>query len=190
MSSFQADPGSYLHLRKLGALSGYSSALIVYLYADSNNKQAKYIGYLYNKHNSNLLSKSQSKQLLTYLWCMHFIRRIIESQLLHKYYGKQKFYELIGVTLYYGTFSLWNKLHLDKLNINKNKAIIGSLIFLIGEFGNFYHHYLLKTFRDELKGNTHINIEHISNSGKHTAADLPPLLVPDCFGKQEPIFSN
>lgn len=85
--------------------------------------------------------------ILNFLWIFHYLRRVFESLFLHNYSrggltsGSTEFSvsELIGGMIYYGGAGYFNAISQIPSSLSYNFIIL----FFIGEFGNFYHHYLL-----------------------------------------------
>lgn len=110
----------------------------------------------FHSQNPNLdTSTSQYRQFIapSILLIVHFAKRLIESLFIHICSNKSEFglailiatnYSLVvGLTLYY---QLLNGKVDDYKDCNMS-FIIGIILYIIGQFGNFYHHYLLRINR-------------------------------------------
>ncbi len=89
--------------------------------------------------------------ILQFMWCGHFVRRFTEVLFVHVYKRKMPFFEFIGASVYYGIFGLWMgwslNFYLAYVIPVMAFFIPGVLIFIIGEVGNCYCHYLLRKVR-------------------------------------------
>ena len=81
----------------------------------------------------------------------HFLKRILEVLFLHKYSGQAElsFGFSGGCAYVMYTYAIAHFLMLrENLSIQNDEfSTIGLVFFLVGEFGNFYHHYVLSTLR-------------------------------------------
>ena len=167
--------------KKIAALTSYSTAILVYYYVNNSPKnkdpQQDIIWYMRplihidnnkdNENKDNYLSISQSRRLLDTFFYFHFVRRLFEVQFVQSSRGSDvPPFAIIGSCVNYALYGVLNKYD-PKLRLNKTVATIGSLIFLIGEIGNLYHHYLLAQFRKEPKTefNTSLNGKYILPHG-------------------------
>lgn len=95
--------------------------------------------------------------LILFAISAHFLKRCFEVLFLHRYSGNVSLHAIISIVLGYsaiiGTIH-WSvnvytgKLALEKYSIVAS-SIIGLMVFLFGEIGNLYHHYLLKKLRND-----------------------------------------
>lgn len=93
----------------------------------------------------------QIKLLILVLWDLHFMRRLIEVLFVHTYNRKMPIFECIGAPMYY-----WPLAFLIAWSVNGDAykmtymplLIIGTVVFLIGEFGNAWCHWQLRMFRE------------------------------------------
>ena len=110
---------------------------------------------------SKLLSLSNNfdrKLLLVVSLFGHFTKRVFETLFIHKYSGNTDAYVASGIGFYY-LFVSWFILHFQKLvviskDIYSPSIIIGTVLFLVGEIGNFYHHFLLSNLRKNAEAKT------------------------------------
>jgi len=87
------------------------------------------------------------------IWSFHYGRRVIEVLFLHDYKRVMSLGITIGAVIYYGglgVFCAWCTHHqVWKRNGYPNEILLwlGFCVFMIGEIGNAYHHYLLAYMR-------------------------------------------
>ncbi|KAM6584126.1 hypothetical protein CsatB_011128 [Cannabis sativa] len=91
--------------------------------------------------------------LLNSALALHFFKRIFEVLCVHKYSGNMglKTAVIIGISYLTSTASMIYAQHLSQ-GLGEptiDLKYIGSLLFLIGLSGNFYHHYLLSQLREK-----------------------------------------
>ena len=79
-----------------------------------------------------------------------------------KYKSPGAYVELFGAIIYYGGLALLN-VYNPKLELTRIESALGTIIFIIGEMGNCYHHYLLA----QLRKKKHVDDEYLSKDGKH-----------------------
>lgn len=100
---------------------------------------------------STFAQEKNIKYLFIGLWELHFLRRTIEVLFVHDYKRKMSFTESLGAPLYYWFFAFWNGVAIRSDNgYNPTylpMASVGGVLFIVGEFGNCYCHYLLRSFR-------------------------------------------
>ncbi|XP_062091671.1 uncharacterized protein LOC133797693 [Humulus lupulus] len=91
--------------------------------------------------------------LLSSALALHFFKRIFEVLCVHKYSGSMalKTAMTIGISYLSSTASMIYAQHLSQGLAEPpiDLKYIGSLLFLIGLSGNFYHHYLLSKLREK-----------------------------------------
>ena len=95
------------------------------------------------------VSKKTKKMLLSFLWYSHFTRRIIES-CIGSSTRRVSPSQLFSISFGYSLAACLNQ-HNEYTVLNKKDAVLGTALFVIGEIGNFYHHFLLKNLRNEPK---------------------------------------
>ncbi|XP_065651348.1 uncharacterized protein LOC101239560 [Hydra vulgaris] len=117
------------------------------------------VGNLFKVDTTNWNSQTYRYVILA-LWCIHFIRRIVEVLFVHIYNRRMSVLETIGGPIYYWIFSLFNVWAIsDDQNHNKSSykpgffvcSVLGFIIFAIGEIGNCICHYQLRKFRSSEK---------------------------------------
>jgi protein-S-isoprenylcysteine O-methyltransferase Ste14 len=135
-----ADPNKQLKVSsRTGMLLLYSPALLVAL------------GYL--KHASTVTSKSNGRETLTAgLLALHFGKRVWECSFLHKYSGTMDGDFLLPISSVYAltsTMIAHQQLQIAEYSHTASNALcsFGIFLFMTGQFGNFYHHYLLAELR-------------------------------------------
>ena len=118
------------------------NTLIFYIYFHSDNPNIN-------------TSTNEYKHLIAtnIMLILHFAKRLIESMFIHICSNKSalslslmiagNYSFVVLLTLYY---QLLNGKIDDYINCNKS-FLIGIILFSIGQFGNFYHHYLLRINR-------------------------------------------
>jgi len=97
--------------------------------------------------------------LILFTITIHFLKRCFEVLFLHHYSGNLSLFAIVSVVLGYsaiiGTIHWVVNIYTGKLALEKYSIIassaIGFLIFALGEFGNLYHHYLLRKLRNDNK---------------------------------------
>ncbi|PKU79624.1 3-oxo-5-alpha-steroid 4-dehydrogenase 1 [Dendrobium catenatum] len=82
---------------------------------------------------------------------IHFAKRVFEVLFIHQYSGQMGFDSTITISLSY-FFSTLTTIYAQHLTQNlpeptMDLKIAGVLLFLVGIFGNFHHHYLLSKLR-------------------------------------------
>jgi len=96
--------------------------------------------------------------LIGIMLVIHFLKRTFETLFLHKYSGGTDLATSISIGVYYTLVSIIINSFLVKVPISlydSNLCSLGIACFLIGQIGNFYHHYILATLRkDDLNGTT------------------------------------
>lgn len=85
------------------------------------------------------------------LWMFHFLRRAAESAWLHRFgRGNVRIADASVVYLYYWGFSAWIALSVSAPGYRLNGFPLlhaGLMFFLIGEWGNFYSHLIMRRLR-------------------------------------------
>ncbi|XP_020901370.1 very-long-chain enoyl-CoA reductase [Exaiptasia diaphana] len=109
--------------------------------------------------------------LFVALWAAHFLRRTMEVLFVHDYRRNMTYIESIGAPVYYWFFAFWNGLAIRHADNNYKPtfmamAIIGCVVFLIGEIGNCHCHLLLRSFR-KMKRKSYLSMKtkHVIPSG-------------------------
>jgi len=96
------------------------------------------------------LQSSATKESLLWvssLVALHFIKRVLESLFLHKYSGTMDFGTSIMIGTYYSLVSVLIIFTATTTHLNLTLQYLGVVVFLVGELGNLYHHYLLRQLR-------------------------------------------
>lgn len=80
-----------------------------------------------------------------------FFKRILEVLFLHKYSGFTELAAAVPGGTMYAIYSFIINIYtlsiINKTTVNDFNFKIGLIVYLIGMFGNFYHHYILTTLR-------------------------------------------
>lgn len=94
--------------------------------------------------------------LVTTLLFLHFLKRCLEVAFLHHYSGTMPKANANQIGTYYTLVTLLVALTATPLYGIKSEHLqqIGFALFIIGELGNFYHHYILRLLRSESKSGT------------------------------------
>lgn len=98
-------------------------------------------------------SWSIANSIITLLWSAHFIRRLIESNLVHKHRAtvdnKPVLEEIAGAVVYYGGFGAFIAWSIGSQQASKSPSdptfILSAMIFIVGEVGNWLHHRQLSS---------------------------------------------
>ena len=115
----------------------------------------------YNENFENYLASSQKNNLLAILWTLHFSRRFVESLFIHKYETKEHILTPLFGTIFYSTMGYLNSRVSQKHSceyLHKKVALFGTILFLMGEIGNGYHQYLLRSFQKESINTNEIHV--------------------------------
>lgn len=82
---------------------------------------------------------------------LHFGKRVLEALFLHKYSGTMDIVTPIGIGTYYVLVSALIITTAFPMALEEQPAQrLGLLVFFLGEFGNLYHHYLLRQLRTNM----------------------------------------
>lgn len=99
------------------------------------------------------------------LWSLHFLRRTIEVLFVHDYRRRMSVIESIGAPIYYWFFAFWIGVALRHDNGYRQTflalVVAGSVVFLMGEFGNGFCHLKLRALRKEKRE------DFFSNGSQH-----------------------
>ena len=98
----------------------------------------------------NGISQKTIRYIIFTMWCIHFIRRIVEVFFVHIYNRRMPLVETIGGPVYYWTFALFNAWAIDRdvyTSTCLSLVAIGTILFIFGEIGNGWCHYKLRCFR-------------------------------------------
>jgi len=88
--------------------------------------------------------------LIAIMLTIHFLKRTLETLFLHKYSGGTSLSTSISIGIYYTLVSVIVSYFSSLLPLslyNQRTSIVGIIFFVIGQLGNFYHHYLLANLR-------------------------------------------
>ena len=95
--------------------------------------------------------------LVSLMVFIHFAKRVVEVLFLHRYSGVIEQELLTTITVYYAATS-FSAITLTSQSAtllapvsSTSMVLAGSVLFLIGELGNLYHHYLLASLRSDGK---------------------------------------
>lgn len=108
------------------------------------------------------------------LLAVHFAKRVFEVLLLHVYSGTMEVELAVGIGAFYALEALLiSSMSLPKSEIHPSFLYSGITLFVIGQLGNYYHHYLLVTLRRDLK-NTKVTAEDAITAKGLPRQYLPP----------------
>jgi len=98
-------------------------------------------------------AESNQQNVAALLLFLHFAKRVMEVLFLHSYSG----YMARSMSALMAVFYSFDTLLIASLALPANKVdnrfmIAGAILFAIGEFGNFFHHYLLAALREKKGG--------------------------------------
>lgn len=98
------------------------------------------------------------------LWSLHFLRRTIEVLFVHDYRRRMSIIESIGAPIYYWFFAFWIGISVRHDNGYRQTflalVVAGSVVFILGEFGNGLCHLKLRKFRREKREDSFSNESH------------------------------
>eukprot|EP01084_Bolivina_argentea_P049489 91006_1 len=156
----------YATARFIASIFGYVSSIILFIpfqFISFDNINAEsfllrpLLSYSSNSamkplsSNDNISKFYQTMFILMY--CVHFFRRSMEVIFVHNYQRSDKLFTIFGGFVYYGGLTIYNSFCSNinlfyKYGIPKNVLIVfGLIIYILGEIGNCYHHYLLSKMR-------------------------------------------
>ena len=94
--------------------------------------------------------------ILQVMWCVHFVRKSIQVLFMNRYHGQIAGVLFMCMLLYYSLFGLWVGWSMNfYLRYYVPKVIFlipGVFLYLVGEFGSFYCHWLLRNTRVQPSG--------------------------------------
>lgn len=127
-------------------------------------------GCLFVSNDAKFAKNQDLEYLFVGLWSLHFLRRTIEVLFVHDYRRKMSVVESIGAPIYYWFFAFWNGIALRHDNGYRQTflalTVAGSVMFLLGEFGNCFCHLKLRAFRKEKRaGLLSPNSQHVLPHG-------------------------
>ncbi|KAI8642664.1 3-oxo-5-alpha-steroid 4-dehydrogenase-domain-containing protein [Parasitella parasitica] len=94
--------------------------------------------------------KNYRMQFVSAAVFVHYLKRVLEVLFVHRYSGQCKLSDNILISLSYSLFSLLvYKLASNVPNPSSKAMLLGAIIFLVGEYINFYHHLILRDLRKD-----------------------------------------
>jgi 3-oxo-5-alpha-steroid 4-dehydrogenase len=101
---------------------------------------------------------SQQQNLAALLVTIHFAKGLLEVMFVHKYSGTMEATIAAAIAAAY-SLDTWiiSSTALRVRDLRPVTLIVGSLLFVVGQLGNGYHHYILSTLR---------NTDHAANQEK------------------------
>lgn len=126
--------------KKSQTVTGRQAMLLIYL------PSLLLAGYLIAKSGSFLDSNRES--LVRLLVGVHFFKRTLETLFVHNYSGQNPLF----YSCFIGAYYMMSSFMLTSLRVphpNKLMSLIGVALFVVGQVGNGYHHYLLARLRKQ-----------------------------------------
>lgn len=91
---------------------------------------------------------SPRNETVALLLLVHFAKRVLEVLFLHKFGGTMSKEASVSISTYYALVALMiNSFALPTEEVDSNVMTLGIFLFIMGQLGNLYHHYLLTTLR-------------------------------------------
>jgi len=106
-----------------------------------------------------------SHTLGNYLCMIHFLKRVLEVLLLHKYSGSVALGLSSTIGFYYALLSAMVAC-VATLEPSPDAMYAGICLFAVGIIGNFYHHFLLANLRLAVHDNNNIDAKPSSSAGE------------------------
>ena len=100
-------------------------------------------------------------KLCLVFWSIHHLRRLLEIMCIQKFYRYAPHSEISGAIIFYGSLGIFNGI-CNNIYVwfreqwqcpSLPNITLGVVLFCVGQFGNSYHHYLLRQIRDEYQTN-------------------------------------
>lgn len=88
--------------------------------------------------------------LVAALLFTHFLKRVCEVLFLHRYSGGMPLAAACMIGIFYALTTLLENVAVrteEAAGEHPGLVVLGGLLFVVGEVGNFYHHWLLATLR-------------------------------------------
>lgn len=168
---YETEPNrSWINVRYWSGIIGHLSALLIYFFVAFQRNimikgpSRKLIGPLFGTTYSD---KKECTSLNTFgiiciiFWSIHHLRRLFEIMVIQKFYRYASHSEITGSIIFYGSLAIFNGI-CNNIYVwfreqwqcpSMANIVLGIVLFVIGQFGNSYHHYLLKQIRIEYQIN-------------------------------------
>ena len=167
---YETEPNrSWINVRFWKNIMGCLAALLVYYFAAFHphlmikGPAKKLIGpLLASPHGDKECVKLNTfGRTCLIFWSFHFLRRLFEGMLMQTFYRYAPHSEITGTIIMCTSLAVFNGV-CNNIHIwfrqnwqcaSMANIALGLCIFFIGEFGNSYHHYLLKKCRSKYQKN-------------------------------------
>lgn len=146
-------PYSKFAIGKTNNISSKNGMLIIYVPALCYNI-ANCISIIPNIQSLSLSTDYSNRCLLIgMMLTIHFLKRTFETLFVHRYSGGTDLSTSISIGVYYTLVSVIVSYFSSQLPVSlydQKICLVGIIFFVIGQVGNFYHHYILANLRKDV----------------------------------------